>query len=415
MKVSKVMVALAGTAILTASLTGCGRTSSTAATSSVAAPPASSSAPSTSGPAATSSSAPASAAPASPVSSAAPTSSGAIVASSAPSSSAPQSSAAGGSPVIGVDQPRSDTDFWSAFATYVPEMATKVGVTLQNTASDNDANKLKSNVDTLIAKGVKGLVIAPQDTAAVAPALAAAEKANIPVVTVDTRPDAGKVFMVVRADNRAYGTDACIYLGEKLADKGTVVEFQGSLASINGRDRSEAFGDCMKQKYAGIKVLAIPTEWMGDKAASGLQDALVKEGSIAGIYMQAGGAFLEPTLALLKRENKLVPTGQAGHITIVSNDGISSELKAIGSGEIDATVSQPADAYAQWALFYAKAATEGKTFAPGKTDHNSTIIKTPAGSLEDQLPAPLVTKDGANVGSLTTVKFDSKDLWGNGS
>ena len=401
MKVSKVIVALAATTVLTASLTGCGRDSTATASSASSTPaaPATSAAP-TSAAGAASSPAAASPAGSSPVSS---------------SPAAAPSGSGGASPVIGVDQPRSDTDFWSAFATYVPEMAKKEGVTLQNTASDNDANKLKSNVDTLIAKGVKGLVIAPQDTAAVAPALTAAEKANIPVVTVDTRPDAGKVFMVVRADNRAYGTDACTFLGEKLGNKGTVVEFQGSLASINGRDRSEAFASCMKDNYSGIKVLAIPTEWSGDKAASGLQDALVKEGTINGIYMQAGGAFLEPTLALLKRENKLVPAGQAGHITIVSNDGIASELKGIGDGDIDATVSQPADAYAQWALFYAKAATQGKTFAPGKTDHGSTIIKTPAGSLEDQLPAPLVTKDGAKVGSLDTVKYDSTDLWGNGS
>ena len=411
MKASKVIAALAGTALLAAALTACSRDSTSDTTSS--APAAASSAPA----AAPSSAAPSSAAAAPVSSAAAPASSAPAPASSAAASSAaPASSAAGGdTPVIGVDQPRSDSDFWSAYAKYIPQMATTVGVSLQNTASDNDANKLKSNVDTLITKGVKGLVIAPQDTAAVAPALADAAKANIPVVSVDTRPDTGKVFMVVRADNRAYGTNACTFLGEKLANKGIVVEFQGDLASINGRDRSDAFASCMKANYPGIKVDAIPTEWSGDKAASGLQDALVKYGTINGIYMQAGGVFLQPTLALLKRENKLVPAGQPGHITIISNDGIAAELEAIGNGQIDATVSQPADAYAKWALFYAKAAADGKTFAPGKTDHDSTIIKTPNGLLEDQLPAPVVTKDGAKVGTLTTVASTSKTLWGNGS
>jgi ribose transport system substrate-binding protein len=36
---------------------------------------------------------------------------------------------------------------------------------------------------------------------------------------------------------------------------------------------------------------------------------------------------------------------------------------------------------------------------PGPTDHNSTIITIPNG-LEDQLPAPLVTKDNVNDQSL---------------
>ncbi|MDX2939833.1 sugar ABC transporter substrate-binding protein, partial [Streptomyces ipomoeae] len=91
-----------------------------------------------------------------------------------------------------------------------------------------------------------------------------------------------------------------------------------------------------------------------------------------------------------------------GHISIISNDGIPQEFDAIRKGQIDATVSQPADLYAKYALYYAKAAAEGKTFKPGKTDHDSTIVKIPNG-LEDQLPAPLVTKD--NV--------DDKTLWGN--
>ncbi|MDT7782875.1 MAG: ribose transport system substrate-binding protein, partial [Pseudonocardiales bacterium] len=65
--------------------------------------------------------------------------------------------------------------------------------------------------------------------------------------------------------------------------------------------------------------------------------------------------------------------------------------------------SQPADLYAQWALFYAKAAVEGKTFQPGKTDHDSTIVDVGGGRLEDQLPAPLITKE--NV--------DDKAFWGN--
>ncbi|WP_420823762.1 substrate-binding domain-containing protein, partial [Streptomyces torulosus] len=119
-------------------------------------------------------------------------------------------------------------------------------------------------------------------------------------------------------------------------------------------------------------------------------------------YMQAGGVFLQPTLALLEQKGLLKPAGQKGHISIVSNDGIPQEFDAIRKGQIDATVSQPADLYAKYALYYAKAAAEGKTFKPGPTDHDSTIIKLPNG-LEDQLPAPLVTKD--NV--------DDKTLWGN--
>ncbi|GAB93189.1 sugar ABC transporter substrate-binding protein [Gordonia rhizosphera] len=318
--------------------------------------------------------------------------------------------------LVGADQPRSDSDFWSAYAGYLGPKAAQAGVKLENTSSDNDSNRLKSNVDTLLSKEVKALIIAPQDTAAAAPAIAAAKSANVPVVSVDTQPDSGGAYMVVRADNRAYGTNSCIYLGEKLGGAGKVVEFQGDLSSINGRDRSEAFASCMKSNYPGIKVIEIPTDWEGDRAASGLQDKLLTDPDINGIYMQAGGVFLQPTLALLKRENKLVPAGQNGHITIVSNDGIPAEFAAIEDGSIDATISQPADLYAQYATYYARAAADGKTFSPGPTDHNSMIIDTGInGMLEDQLPAPVVTLEGGGVGSLSTVPVTSSALWGNNS
>jgi ribose transport system substrate-binding protein len=320
--------------------------------------------------------------------------------SSSGSSGSSGAAAAGGK--IGIDQPRSDSDFWNSYAKYVEADITSMKLdALPRTNSQNDITKLAANVQSLEAQGAKAIVMAPQDTAAVASTLDDLASKNIPVVSVDTRPDKGKVFMVVRADNKAYGQKACKFLGDKLQNKGTVVEFEGDLASINGRDRSEAFSDCMKQNYPGIKVLAEETNWKGDVASAKLQDAL-NQGTVNGIYMQAGGVFLAPTIALLQQKNLLVPPTDPKHIFIVSNDGIPQEFAAIKAGQIDATVSQPADLYAKYALFYAQAALQGKTFQPGPTDHNSNIISIPNG-LEDQLPAPLVTSDNVNDSS----------LWGN--
>ena len=107
--------------------------------------------------------------------------------------------------MVGLDFPRSDTDFWNSYIKYVPQFGKQDGLDLKATNSENDIAKLTANVQTLIGQGVKGVVLAPQDTAAVAPTLAQLKQKKIPVVTVDTRPDSGNVYMVVRADNRAYG------------------------------------------------------------------------------------------------------------------------------------------------------------------------------------------------------------------
>ena len=312
------------------------------------------------------------------------------------------SKSASGGGKIGIDFPRSDSDFWNSYAKYVNSDVSSGKINaLPATNSNNQTDVLVSNVTTLTGQGAKVILMAPQDTGAIASTLEDLASKHIPVVSVDTRPDKGQVYMVVRADNKAYGTKACQFLGDKLKGTGRIVEFEGDLTSINGRDRSQAFGDCMKQNYPNIKIEAEPTNWAGDVAASKLQDAL-NAGTVNGIYMQAGGVFLAPTLSLLKQKNLLVPPTDPKHIFIISNDGIPAEFQAIKAGQIDATISQPADLYAKYGLFYAQAAADGKTFSPGPTDHNSTIIQLPNG-LEDQLPAPLVTS--ANVGDPT--------LWGN--
>ena len=319
------------------------------------------------------------------------------------SSSGGTGSQSGAGPQIGIDLPRADSDFWNSYAKYVPQFADEYDINLMSpTNSQNDVAKLVANVQAMVSQGAKAVVMAPQDTGAIASTLDSLESRKIPVVSVDTRPDRGKVFMVVRADNRAYGQKACEFLGEKLGGTGKVIEFQGSLSSINGRDRSEAFAECMKTKFPGITVFEEPTEWEGARAAAALQTRLAQHPDIKGIYMQAGGVFLAPTLQVLRSKNLLVAPEDPKHIFIVSNDGIPQEFEAIRKGEIDATVSQPADLYAKWALYYAKAAAEGKTFQPGPTDHDSTIIDIGNG-LEDQIAAPLVTKE--NV--------DDPALWGN--
>ncbi|WP_327699291.1 sugar ABC transporter substrate-binding protein [Streptomyces sp. NBC_00459] len=317
-----------------------------------------------------------------------------------------------GTPLIGVDYPRSDTDFWNSYIKYTPEYAKELGLSLKTTNSQNDVAKLTANAQTFISQGVKGLAMAPQDTAAIAPTLAQLEAKKIPVVTVDTRPDSGKVFMVVRADNRAYGEKACQFLGTKLGGKGKVVMLQGGLDSINGRDRTEAFNDCMKKNYPDIKVFGEATNWDGAVAAQKLQTDLTANPDIKGVYMQSSFA-LAGTLQVLKQKGLLVEPSDKKHVFVVSNDGIPEELRSIAEGRIDATVSQPADLYAKYALYYLKAAIDGKTFKPGRTDHDSTIIQVRDGLLEDQLSAPLVTADGGTYGGVASLKSDDKSLWGN--
>ncbi|UKY48586.1 sugar ABC transporter substrate-binding protein [Streptomyces inhibens] len=309
----------------------------------------------------------------------------------------------GGEGKVGVVLPLLTSPFWQSYNDYIPKMAKSEGVEAMKTVNSNsDPTQQITDINNQLNQDVKGLVVAPLDSAAISASLDQAERKGVPVVAVDVAPEKGKVAMVVRASNVAYGEKACDYLGGQVWH-GKVVQIMGDLASVNGRERSEAFRACIKKKYTDLKVLEIPAKWESDAAASKLDTLLNANPDIKGIYLQAGGVYLAPTLQILKAKGMLKKVGEKGHIAVVSNDGIPEELAAIRKGQIDATVSQPADAYAKYAMHYIKAAMAGKTFEPGPTDHNSTIVTLPNGALEDQLYAPLVTKEN----------IDDPGLWGN--
>lgn len=301
---------------------------------------------------------------------------------------------------IAVDIPRNDSDFWTTYAKYVPTFAAELGIDLTTTNSQNDIQKLVANAQAVVSQGVSAIVMAPQDTGAIASTLDRLAGDGIPVVTIDTRPDKGKVFMVVRADNIDLGVKACNAMGELTGGSGKIIEIVGGLANVNGRDRHVGFTDCMKANFPNVEIFSVPTEWDPGRAASGVQTALTQNPDIKGIYTPAGGVFLSAVLQTLKTKDMLHPVGDPKHIVIVSTDGVPEELQGIRDGLVDATVSQPCDLYAKYGLIYAQAALAGTTFAPGPTDHNSTIVDIGGGNLEDQLPGPLVTKDNVDDPSL---------------
>jgi simple sugar transport system substrate-binding protein/ribose transport system substrate-binding protein len=309
----------------------------------------------------------------------------------------------GGDGKVGATVPLLTSPFWQAYNNYVPRMAEEAGLdALPTVNADNNTQKQITDINNLLNQGVKGLVVTPLDSAAIVAGLDQAERKGVPVVAVDVAPESGQVAMVVRADNRAYGTKACDVIGGEVTS-GKVIQIMGDLSSVNGRDRSEAFRECMRTRYAGITVLEIPAEWKAEKAAAGLEGLLTANPDVKGIYLQAGGVYLAPTLQALERKNLKFPVGDPKHIVLVSNDGIPQELDAIRAGELDATVSQPADDYAEYGMYWLKKAMAGEKFSPGPTDHDSTVVETMPGILEDQLPAPVVTKE--NV--------DDEALWGN--
>ena len=305
---------------------------------------------------------------------------------------------------LGVSLTFNNTDFWTNYITYEAKFATQYNATLIGPlVANNDAGKQITDIHTLIQEGAQALIVNPVDSAAIAPALDYAASKNIPVISVDVAPSSGKVFMIVRADNILYGQNSCKFIATHAsASTGHIAILEGDLASLNGQDRSNGCVQEIRSNYPNFKTVEYATKWDTPTAVNDAKTALSAYPDLRGIYVE-WSAPEDGILAAEQAIGKLTSVGSSSHIVLIGNDGVPHEHALIRANQLDATISQPANSYAQYAIFYARAALEGKTYKAGQTtDHNSTIVSL-QGNLEDALPAPVVDKNNVN----------DPNLWGN--
>ncbi len=305
---------------------------------------------------------------------------------------------------LGVSLSFNNTDFWTNYISYETKFAAQYNATLLGPlVAANDPGKQITDIHTLIQEGAQALIVNPVDSAAIAPALDFAASKNIPVVSVDVAPSTGKVFMIVRADNVQYGLNSCKFIATHASSQsGHIAILEGDLASLNGKDRTDGCNQVIKANYPNFKTVEYATKWDTPTAVNDARTAISTYPDLRGIYVE-WGAPEDGILAAEKAAGKLTAVGSASHIVLIGNDGVPHEHALIRANQLDGTISQPANSYAQYAVFYARAALEGKTYSAGQTtDHSSTIVSL-QGNLEDALPAPIVDK--TNV--------DDPNLWGN--
>jgi ribose transport system substrate-binding protein len=184
---------------------------------------------------------------------------------------------------------------------------------------------------------------------------------------------------------------------------------EGDLTSLNARDRAAGCTQTISSQYPNFKVKAYETkDWGTDPAVQNATTALTAISDLRGIYVH-WSVPEDGIVAQMKQKNKYSDVGAANHIILVGNDGSPHECDLIRAKTLDATIDQPADKYAYYAIYYAKQAIAGTKYSEGQsTDHNSKIV-TVAGNLEDALAAPLVTL----AGDSGSTQVNSTDLWCN--
>src|SRR3712207_6226003 len=100
-----------------------------------------------------------------------------------------------------------DNPFFVSLKDGAEKKAKELGYKLVVLDSQNDPAKELANVEDLIVRGTKVLLINPTDSEAVSNAVAIANRNKVPVITLDRGAAKGEVVSHIASDNVAGGKD----------------------------------------------------------------------------------------------------------------------------------------------------------------------------------------------------------------
>ena len=318
---------------------------------------------------------------------------------------------------VGIVLPTKDEPRWLQDEARFKEALTAAGYDVEILFSQGDSSKEKANVESLITKGVKVIIITPQDGKAAAAAAEAARAAGIKVISYDRLIlDTEAVDYYVTFDSEAVGGQQAQYLVDHAKGTGQPLYLYAGAASDNNaflffngawkvlqpkiadgtfvvKNSSEAVGlkdkaDLTRDEQAKI-IGQITTNWDFNTAKS-----------LAEANLTAAAAADKGDVLILAPNDGTARAiadafGADGDVTsyvVTGQDAEKASVQYIIDGKQSMTVFKDVRTLVQDAINAAVALLENK--APNsKGAYNNGKADIPA------IQSPVVTVDSANVKS----------------
>lgn len=172
--------------------------------------------------------------------------------------------------------------FYIDLADAMKAEAKKDDVVLNISIANQDLNKQLSDVEDFITKKVNAIIISPVDSKGIQAAIIKAEKAGIPVITVDVAAEGVPVVTHVATDNYAGGVEAGKLMGKLLNGKGKVAiidypALQSVVARVDGFKKGLA-------DTPDVKIVAIQTGITRAEALTVAQNMMQAHPDLNGLF-----------------------------------------------------------------------------------------------------------------------------------
>ncbi|MDX2038375.1 MAG: sugar ABC transporter substrate-binding protein [Isosphaeraceae bacterium] len=238
-------------------------------------------------------------------------------------------------PRLGAVLPMFSHPFFIAQKRGLQERAGEMGLEIDIRDGQDDDLKQIGQVEALLNTGIEALILCPRDEAAAIPAVEAANRAGVPVITLNRRVKGGKVVAYVGADDAEGGREQGKALVEALgAQGGKIIYLQGTQGSSPQISRNQGLREVLS-KHPEIEVADDRfTNFSEDKAKSVMSDLVRRftPGQIRAIVAQA--------------DELAVPAAEVARgdgwkeVLVIGFNGNTTAFAAIRAGTLYATVLQ---------------------------------------------------------------------------
>lgn len=232
--------------------------------------------------------------------------------------------------------------FWQSIHAGAEKAAQELGVTVawRGPLREDDRDSQVSEVENAIARGVRGIALAPLDDSALVGPVSSAMKRGIPVVIFDSGLKGDDWVSFVATDNDVGGRLAGEHMAELLNGKGRVFLLRYAEGHDSTTRREEGFLAAVR-RHPGLQLVSenqfggADVEGAYKKAESVLSTLKNPDGSLAvdGIFTPNESS----TFAMLR---VLQDNGWAGKVRFIGFDASDNLVKGLRNKQLDGLVLQ---------------------------------------------------------------------------
>jgi inositol transport system substrate-binding protein len=214
--------------------------------------------------------------------------------------------------------------------------AARLDVELSVVDGQSNSAKQSADVEAAIASGASGIILAPTDVNALAPAVESVLKAGIPIVTVDRRVDNTSVGVPhVGADNVAGGRSMAQWVIDHFPGGAHIVLISGQPGSSSAIDRTRGIQEALRPAGGKYEIVAEQTaNWQREQGLTVTQNILTSLGkNIPEVILCEDDDMALGALEALR-------TSGISGVKVLGFNATPEALARVRDGEMAATVEQ---------------------------------------------------------------------------